>query len=157
MGTLVGTYVGAKFTNSGLWYSRFLAKINPTIPNILPFSDWHITVLYSRKALSKVDEVRMGEDSLEEWKCHPIGFDIYPYKGNKCALVLKLDAPNIVALHDELISKGGTHDYPSYNPHVTISYDVPPSTNPSRFLAPFFPLRFSRIYTEPLELDWEPK
>jgi len=40
-------------------------------------------------------------------------------------LVLKLSAPELVERHHELRRLyGGTHDYPTFEPHVTLSYDI---------------------------------
>ena len=70
-------------------------------------------------------------------------------------LVLKLKAGELVEMHESLIRLGAVHDFPIYQPHVTISYDLPLDYDWSMLKPPPMVFIPNRIYFEPLDLNWE--
>jgi 2'-5' RNA ligase len=93
------------------------------IENPVEASDLHATVLYSRKPVGDASTiirkklpVQAKSDRLE----------IFPSQEGKNVLVLKLSSVSIRALHHELIDRlGASHDFPTFEPHVTLCYDYP--------------------------------
>ena len=99
--------------------------------------DLHLTVLYSRAPVNVTCKT-------DEHFATPLAFDIFDGK-----LVLRLLSRTIEQRHQELRAAGGTHDYPDFNMHITLS-DNPPL---SKLPLPNFTLIFGNEYTEPLDLD----
>jgi hypothetical protein len=56
--------------------------------------------------------------------------------------------------HKNLRMIGATHDFNTYQPHITLSYDVGEDFDVN--LLPIYngPLEFDVEYIEPLQLDW---
>ena len=142
-----GTYASVKFSPQvgellQLWCNRHGIPMT-IIPEFL-----HCTVLYSRT------EVEPIEIPLKKIYLSPKEFRIFD-NGSERALVLLLDAPELSELHDRLIEQGGTHDYPEYNPHVTLSFQVSENLNINKFPVP--PLIFvpSELCYEPLDPVWK--
>lgn len=79
--------------------------------------DMHVTVLYSKKP---VDWDTMG-DSSDRLSVNGDARSVGPL-GDEGAVVMHIESDALSARHDELVSKGGSHDYDSYNPHITLSY-----------------------------------
>jgi hypothetical protein len=70
-------------------------------------------------------------------------------------LVLKLDSPEMVERHNFLMGKHeGTYDYPSYNPHVTMSYDIDGVDTSALDASGIGELSFDEEYGEDLDLEW---
>lgn len=99
-----GTYAAVVPTESTLALLRAWADSNC----IELDSDLHVTTLYSRKIVNVVP-------CPDEFVAAGVGFDKF---GD--SLVLKLSCPALVARHEQLIGQGGTHDYESFAPHLTI-------------------------------------
>lgn len=123
----------------------------------LPASDMHVTILYSRAA---VDPMKMGRDWREDEKgqivVRPGGPRVIEKLGES-AIVLRFACPDFDWRHSEMIEAGGSHDYPEYQPHVTISYTAPKGVDVEA-LKPFNGvLRFGPEIFEALDLDWKSK
>lgn len=123
----------------------------------LPASDMHVTVLYSRTA---VDPMKLGRDWREDEQgqiiVRPGGPRAIERLGEN-AVVLSFACPDLVWRHNEMVEAGGSHDYPEYQPHVTLTYEAPDSLDldavePFGGKLIFGPERF-----EPLDLDWKEK
>ncbi len=116
----------------------------------------HVTVLYSRQP---VDPMKMGETWASEadggLTVKPGGPRAVEMLGDD-AVVLLFAAWSLESRHREMVEAGGSHDFPEYQPHVTISYSaegidletVKPYTGELRFGPELF---------EPLDLDWKAK
>lgn len=151
-----GTYVGVKFDESSLDALAEFVKTN-NIPNCLKKSDFHSTVVYSRKHLPEYEAV--GEvDPV--WKAKPVGFDIWESKPNAYkkehtfCLVMKIDCPDMVNRHNHARDDhGATYDFDEYKPHVTLSYDVGKDFSKDNLEWTEKDLRISFEYTEDLDLD----
>jgi hypothetical protein len=128
-----GTYAAVIPTESTLALLRAWADSNC----IELDSDLHVTTLYSRKIVNVVP-------CPDEFVASGVGFDKF---GD--SLVLKLSCPALVARHEQLIGQGGTHDYESFAPHLTIQ--AKSALNPDGVPPIEFGLIFHREYTEPLD------
>ena len=123
----------------------------------LPAGDMRVTVLYSR---SPVDPMKMGRDWSENEKgqivVRPGGPRVIEKLGEN-AVVLRFASPDLEWRHKAMIEAGGSHDWPEYAPHVTLSYAVPEGVDLDG-LKPFNgELRFGAEIFEALDLDWKSK
>ena len=91
----------------------------------LPADDMHVTVLFSR---ASVDPMQIEED----WVMNDEGNLIVPPGGPRLverlgpeAVVLLFGNGHLKYRHSRMIEAGASHDYPEYQPHVTITYKVP--------------------------------
>ncbi|MFT4056171.1 MAG: DUF1073 domain-containing protein [Novosphingobium sp.] len=91
----------------------------------LPAGDMHVTVLYSK---TPVDPMKMGEgwsgDENGHVRVKPGGPRAIERLGPS-AVVLLFASDDIQYRHMRMVEAGGSHDFESYQPHVTISFDVP--------------------------------
>ena len=136
-----GTYVGIRLDEAS---KKEIIRLQETLrlENPLDADKFHVTVLYSRK---QVDVPQ----SDAEYSAKIEYIDCWETKDGNHAVVAKMKCPELVARHDDLISIGGTHDYPDYTPHVTLSYDD--------MITPVFvdcDVRLVDEYIEPLDLNW---
>jgi phage-related protein (TIGR01555 family) len=132
------------------------AKVNG-FDTTVPAADMHVTVLYSR---TSVDPMKMGRDWREDEKgqiiVRPGGPRAIERLGEN-AVVLRFACPDLDWRHKDMIEAGGSHDYPEYQPHVTISYGAPSDVDLDT-LKPFNgELRFGPEIFEVLDLDWKSK
>lgn len=149
-----GTYVSCSYSpitrsDLGAWCAESL------IPQPLEPSKYHTTILYSRKEvlnaqelLSKLDSIQMTAKSFKlfDTKTDP----------SMAALVIELDAPELIKLHKRFIAAGGTHDYPDYTPHVTVTYYADPKMDLSHLKLPDFKFTATSFKAEP-DIDWRYK
>lgn len=83
----------------------------------LPADDMHVTIVYSKKKM--------------DWFSVPDGFDFYrnEYDDDRTveplgeAVVLKFTSTDLTARWQEFRDAGASWDYPSYMPHISITYD----------------------------------
>ncbi len=136
-----GTYVGIKLDEAS---KQELVRLQTTLRLEHPLDPekFHVTTLYSRKQIDvpTVDTVFVAKVTY---------IDCWKTQGGKFAVVAKLVCPELTERHDDLISIGGTHDYPDYSPHVTLSYDD--AITPLQVDAE---IRLVDEYVEPLDLSW---
>ena len=75
--------------------------------------------------------------------------------GDKGAIVLLFNSSELAWRHGEMVRNGASHDYPDYQPHVTITYSGTgvdlSKVEPYRGKLVFGPEIF-----EELNLDWSP-
>lgn len=123
----------------------------------LTADDMHVTVLYSR---SPVDPMKMGEDWSSDangtMRIKPGGPRAIERLGED-AVVLLFGSWALVSRHNDMVRAGGSHDYPEYQPHVTISYGLPDGVDISTLKAFTGELHFGPEIFEPLDLDWKQK
>lgn len=120
----VGTYAAASvLPESRDIIAEYVYHIG--IPNPLDPELYHCTIMYSRKPHPDFEPIEYGK--LQTQISH---FLIFP---SRCpvdgsvqqALVAVLDSPMLEARHHHIREvHGATYDYPSYIPHITLSYDV---------------------------------
>lgn len=123
----------------------------------LTADDMHVTLLYSRTA---VDPMKMGEDWSSDadgsMRVKPGGPRAIERLGED-AVVLLFGSWALASRHADMVRAGGSHDYPEYQPHVTISYGLPDGVDIDT-LKPFTgELHFGPEMFEPLDLDWKLK
>lgn len=88
------------------------------IPELMPASELHVTVLYSK---NPVDWFKMGtswQDKVEVGAGGPRALEVF----GADALVLRFASDDLRWRHEGMIENGATSDYPEYSPHITISY-----------------------------------
>lgn len=122
----------------------------------LPADDMHVTVLYSR---TPVDPMKMGEgwsgDENGHVRIKPGGPRAIERFGD--AVVLLFASWEIESRHRSMVEAGGSHDFESYQPHVTISFDVPENFDLETLKPYTGALEFGPELFEPLDLDWKSK
>ncbi len=88
-------------------------------------SDMHVTQAYSRQKLSW-NEIppALYQDEAGQFVVspNPSGRFVEPL-GDKGAVVLKFYSPELQARFKEIIRAGASWDYPSYQSHVTLTYN----------------------------------
>lgn len=147
-----GTYVSCLYTRKtedklSLWCSR------NGVTNPLPSNNFHTTLLYSRNKLRALYDPLW----MENCKVKVTGFDLFPSdKGEEFgSLVLLLNAPELVGYHNYLVTGcGGTHDFPDYTPHVTVTYYANMNTDLTNLELPDFDLEVYGMTICPLDLNW---
>lgn len=148
-----GTYAGLRLDDESCnklidWCTQ------NNIPNPVPKDKLHTTLLYSRKHLP--DYVPQGNlpsayIGLEN------GYDIWKSSSENPTncLVLKINCDDIVTRHKELMdTHQATWDYPSYDPHITMSYDIGGVDASKLDTSSIGELTFTDEYAEELDLDW---
>lgn len=145
-----GTY--AKLVPCAATKERIASIVNLlNIENPASVHDLHVTVIYSRKECAEIE----GLNVTLPVQAYGEAFDIFPNQdGSKC-LVLKLASDEMHSLHQTIRAEhGGTHDYPSYSPHLTLSYDYTRDIPNHTLLDYFKDLHFDQYVVEPLDLNW---
>ncbi|CAL9999287.1 RNA ligase [Vibrio phage D479] len=139
-----GTYVGVKVDSAS---SEWLQELQKTLKlnNPLESSKFHATVLYSRNGI----EVPSTGNSYD---AEAYRVDSWKDQEGKSVVIVKLKSEGLKNRHDDLIDAGGTHDFPEYNAHITLSYD-----DAVKPLDISQPINLIDEYSEPLDLDWVEK
>jgi 2'-5' RNA ligase len=79
----------------------------------------HTTLIYSRR----IHDDMVAQPS-EVYTARHKGYALFGQE--KKALVMLLDAPEVCARHEQLMKDhDATYDFSEYQPHITLSYDVP--------------------------------
>ena len=139
-----GTYAAVRFDNETVKNLKRYVKENG-IPN--PNTDWHTTLLYSRKHLVNYKPTKKYATMMEG-----VAKDFELYDDGK-VLALNFSCPPLYQRHHKLmLEHGATYDYDQYRPHVTLSYDAS-NVNIDELPEIDFPIRIVGEYSEDLELD----
>ena len=158
-----GTYVSCKYKIECSVMLRALpGACGVVIPGMIHCSDYHTTVIYSRKSIPRAESLCKGfrGNAFGDLKFKALRYEIFDPRGLESAgddtgaLVLILDAPELVQFHHQLLMMGGTSDYENYVPHITLSYSVPRDLDLESIPLPSFPMITSRAESEPLNLNW---
>lgn len=113
-----GLYVAVNF-NQSTRDKLYEFIQNNNIPSAMTRDDFHSTIIYS----TKYDNVPIN-DNLEEY-AEAKSFEVFNTQDNKRCLVIKLNSDYLVNRHKELMNNYNlTYDYPTYNAHITLSYDI---------------------------------
>lgn len=152
-----GTYVMAKYDADTCKKIHQWAEDNH-IPAPLPEDKLHSTIIESRAATIPDHESLNREISGMSFKAQqllmmPTRFKSLSGQPEK-ALIIMLEAPQLVELHKEMIARGGKHSRDEYDPHIAISYFVPVDTDLRTIPLPTFPMHVSNIVAEPIDVDW---
>lgn len=109
--------------------------------------DYHITIAYSRSDIKdyipKDNKIVVYPSQIMEIK--PLG--------SEGAVVLACSINEVSLRWKELVDNGATWDYPSYTPHITITYNKPDDMDLSKIKLPDFPIILLGEKSEPLNLD----
>lgn len=116
------------------------------IPNLVPPEEMHTTVVYSRAPAEmnpEVDPVMVkgGPRTIEKL-------------GDKGAVVLRFESPVLKAHHEDATTAGASHDFPSFLPHVTLSYDAGTCDLSKITAPPAFALEFGPEVHAALNENW---
>lgn len=115
-----GTYAAVRVLNSES-IKDFVKNLNTTATQSKE-RRLHVTLLYSRIHLPNYQP---DPNLIHTAKF--VGYDLFDWRkeeGTKC-LVMKLSCPTLVARHTQLMSiHPATYDFPTYQPHITVGYDV---------------------------------
>jgi phage-related protein (TIGR01555 family) len=93
----------------------------------MPTSEMHVTILYSK---TPVDWIAMGQatdfgpDNSGDVVIPPGGPRVVERLGDAGAVVLMFASSSLCWRHEDMVRSGASHDYDSYQPHVTITYDA---------------------------------
>ena len=153
-----GTYAAVKYDEASCAIIESLIK-QWNIPNPIKTNHLHSTIIYSRKPIPVEKQHNMDDVELKRrgWK-FPIGsfkmLDTSSENHDGIVLVLMLDAPELIALHDTLVVNGASHDFATYDVHITLSYSAK-GFDWSKIQIPDICLVPSEIYFEPLDLNWK--
>lgn len=147
-------YVSRKLLNA----SEFIAWAKSQgFTTTTPADELHVTITYSR---TPVDWMKMGATwdggDKGELTVAPGGARIVELLGDKGAVVLLFASSSLSWRHEEMIREGASHDFPEYQPHVTVTYERPDGLDLSK-VEPFRgALRFGPEIFEELDTDWKP-
>ncbi len=146
-----GSYVAVKYDDESRdKLYEFAEKLN--LPNLLPKSKYHTTLIYSRKYNPDVKE----DQSLYPLKIKGKELHVLDTQDNKRALVMKFDSPELVERHNFLMSEYQLqYDYDEYIPHITLSYDI--GDMDVDFSGKFPIMTVTEEYVEDLIFDWQNK
>lgn len=147
-----GVYVSAIFTPETV-HNLTQWSVDNLIEKPLDPSKYHSTILYSRKTVPSAQDIVNSMSTEFEFSASNFSLFDGSTPELKC-LVVELNAPELKQLHQKLKDAGGTHDFPEYNPHVTLSYNVPSNVDLSIFKLPDFKFKISFYNVEPLDLNW---
>ena len=116
--------------------------------------DLHVTITYSKKPVNwfAIDNFGSFRDELI---VGPGGPRLVETMGGKGAVALCFQSPDLQWRHREMMEAGCSWDFPSYIPHITLTYDASGVD-----LAKVQPwtgrLIFGPEIYEPIEQDWKP-
>jgi hypothetical protein len=144
--TKEGTYIGLNLSPTSIKQLQNLQK-QLGITEEFPF---HITIVYSRKKINMDLNTKINKTILAE------EFHIFDNtdKGGDRALVVKFNCPYCESRHTYAeTALGATWDYPTYESHITLSYNWG-GDKPDPNLIKDFKINIISEYSEPLNLEW---
>lgn len=114
---LRGTYVACTYTKETIDALCELQRVYE-VPNPVPPEDFHTTIEYSRVYVPFPCETGLrflaNHGWLETWDVSD---------GTRC-LVLRFESDHLQERHEIGRCLGATYDFPTYKPHITLSYNV---------------------------------
>lgn len=140
-----GTYVGLNISKES---EKKLKQLQKDLDINESFS-FHITLVYSRNKI-KMDLNKKVNQTIKAEKFHI--FDNLKSGGDR-ALVLFFDCPYCTKRNNYSKMIGGTWDYPTYESHITLSYNWTKDL-PNNELLKDFKINITSEYYEKLNLDW---
>jgi 2'-5' RNA ligase len=122
------------------------------IENAVCANDVHVTVVYSHNECSDIENISVPLPIKAS------GAELAIFKnfdGSNC-LVVKLASEGLHSLHNKCRTEFfATHDYPSFQPHITLSYDFSSDKVPQGpLLEHFHTLYFNEYVVEPLDISY---
>jgi hypothetical protein len=157
-----GTYAAVRFSQKTIDKIKHFCKENG-VKNVLRSSKLHTTLLYSRKHLpdytgqGKIDPAWIGTPTeLDVWNTRSEDKD----KPSTRCLVLKYKCKELEDRHTFLMDEhGATYDFPDYQPHISLSYDIGDADieDLRGALKDFGDIEIVLEYSDDLDLDWANK
>jgi hypothetical protein len=149
-----GVYVGVKFSKRTQRQIEHWIAVNLIQNPITDFTKMHSTLVYSEKPLSEpwepVDYMLTGSGLLVS----PDTFKLEVWEdGDHKVLVLKYDSPIMQERFDLSQDLGAVWKYPTFNPHITLSYNCG-DIDVSKLPTPEFPLYITHEYADVLRKKW---
>ena len=143
----VGTFVGARLDRESERNIMQWMKDNG-LRKREPRSRFHVTVV-GDKTQSFDWKPATFDPKLE---VDPNTYKIQKF-GDK-AIVLTFSVPELEKRHEAGIKKFGINwDFPTYQPHLTLSFDPNGANDMNRLLRPTFPIYIQNEYVQPWEHD----
>lgn len=148
-GTFVGAHLGPKTVER---LAQWCAEAR--IPNPVSKDEMHITVVISKDRSidfppQTFEPMLLVDKSTYEFK-------LFGKENN--VLVLAMECRELADIHTKALADYGlTWDFPSYIPHVTLSYDVGQDFDLDALTLPRFPIYIKELYVTPYDTDWTPK
>lgn len=114
--------------------------------------DLHVTVIYSKQECPTLETAIVSLPITATGKA----FSIFPNANGGRCLVVELENNDLQLMHSQLRAEhGATHDFESYKPHITLSYDYSSDTVPGEaMLEHFWCLKFDQFVVETLNFNW---
>lgn len=112
-------------------------------------SQLHVTVAYSKKKVHWGGIERDANELMVDG-----GFRRVAPLGDDGAIVLFFESNALAERHEEIKKAGASWDYPSYHPHVTITYSGE-GVDLKQIDAYQWPLRFSEEKFAEIDSDWD--
>lgn len=125
------------------------------IENSVSANDLHVTIVYSRKECNNISAHAIDLPI----KGNGAQFGYFKNKDGTTCLVLHINSEDMHSLHQRCRDQGAEHDYDTFSPHITLSYDYDlrrPALG-TNWLEYFSSMVFDQFIVEPLELNWEPE
>lgn len=121
------------------------------IENLISKHALHTTVIYSRvKCYPEINPESIQLPIFAKGK----RFDIFDNSDKTHSLVLVLESTELSELHEHFRKMhNATHDFPEYQPHITLSYDYNHRVPNHTILEHFQNIEFSEFVVEPLDFD----
>ena len=151
METTRGVYVGLRVIGGANRYlDAYIAANNIPVVQTPKERRRHTTVIYSR--VHAPIEAQQGRLHQAYGKA----FKVFDEPDGRRCLVLVLNAPTVEERHADLMKRYPqlTYDFPSYIPHITLSYDIG-DYDEQKLALPAFCCVLSDEYVEDLKLDWK--
>lgn len=137
---------------------QLASRLGLKAADVVSPEEMHATVCYSRTPID--DPTGAFKEALPiEAEADELHF--FKTRDDKDCLVVKLSSVGLRALHTRLRKEfRSSHDFPTFEAHVTLCYDVSPMDkrriDRSQEFKPF-DIRFTEFEVKPLDLDWKPK
>lgn len=146
-----GTYISAKLSAAD---SKKLFKFasDLKIPELVDKTDYHATIIYSRKGIPEVKDYKITVPITAKI----VGWNIFKTQTGARCLVAILESKALTNTHEYIMSKyGATYDFKEYLPHITVSYDYGSDVAPKE--SPDMTVTFDVVSTEGLDPVYIPK
>lgn len=114
-----GIFAGVHFSSTTIDAIIKYQKDN-NIPNPLDSKEFHSTVVYNK---SPIINFRCLDELSPSWKGKFKEMILLPSDANK-ALCIEYECAKLTARWQQVLDMGAAWDYPSFIPHITISYDI---------------------------------
>ena len=85
------------------------------------YSDPHLTVIWSKPAISKRDILGVCDDLCKQYHAKITNATYWEGHGKIGYIVLNVESDDLNTLHELLVKMGAVHSHKTYEPHITIA------------------------------------